>query len=211
MRIRLWNYNGDNSDQGGDDWNGENFSWFSNRRTLPASLLDTQQTTPTLDNGGRILRAIVRPYPAKTAGIPLRFSYETNTGEFTYEWTVPGADDTRGSASVNDPPRTSHPALTSRTTEIFVPSFTAHGSKVIVNGLEDADEYHYDETCQTLFITTAKHVPGKVYRIEVSLSPRLRRVFEVNDFWSDWGHVVGGAGVALLAAYVLLLKMWFGV
>ena len=76
---RLWNYNPDNDDHTGDDWNGENFSWFSQKRALPPTWLDHAQHSPTLDNGGRILRAVVRPYPAKTAGVPLRFDYEINT------------------------------------------------------------------------------------------------------------------------------------
>ena len=83
--TRLWNYNPDNDDRAGDDWSGENFSWFSQKRALPSSWLDHTQTSPTLDNGGRILRAVVRPYPAKTAGIPLRFTYEINTSEFEFE------------------------------------------------------------------------------------------------------------------------------
>ena len=94
----MWNYNPNNDDHTGDDWNGENFSWFSQKRALPPSWLDHSQTSPTLDNGGRILRAVVRPYAAKTAGIPLRCEYEINTGEFTYEWAVPHASSSSSSS-----------------------------------------------------------------------------------------------------------------
>ena len=81
---RLWNYNPLNYDTLGDDWNGENFSWFSERRALP-TLLNYTQESPTLDNRARILETVVRPYPAKTAGIPLRFKYEVSCRKFVFE------------------------------------------------------------------------------------------------------------------------------
>ncbi|GLB45923.1 putative cellulase (glycosyl hydrolase family 5) [Lyophyllum shimeji] len=65
--FTLWTYNPSNNDQIGDDWNGENFSWFSSKRALPPSLLYYDQDARSLDNGGRILPAVVRPYPAKTS------------------------------------------------------------------------------------------------------------------------------------------------
>ena len=204
---RLWNYNPDNNDRDGDDWNGENFSWFSQRRALPASLLDLEQHSATLDNGGRILRAVVRPYPAKTAGIPLRFEYEVNTGEFSFEWAIPQSDSSTAPLaerpSVNRPPLGGHPSLMSNVTEIFVPSFIAHGSAVVVQGLSNADSHHYDEARQTLYIRTADDTPGKIYHIKVSLAPRLKAVFFVNDFWSDWGSTV-----AVVAAVLLALWAW---
>jgi hypothetical protein len=52
-------------------------------------MLSHEQIAPALDQGARILHSIVRPYPAKTAGIPLRFEYEMATGVFVYEWTSP--------------------------------------------------------------------------------------------------------------------------
>ncbi|EKM57334.1 glycoside hydrolase family 5 protein [Phanerochaete carnosa HHB-10118-sp] len=85
MGFTIWNYNPNSDDRKGDDWNGGNFTWFSQRRALPSSLLDCDRSSPTLDNGARILRSVVRPYLAKTAGIPLRFDYEVNTGEFTFK------------------------------------------------------------------------------------------------------------------------------
>ncbi|PSS32123.1 hypothetical protein PHLCEN_2v2119 [Hermanssonia centrifuga] len=204
--FTLWNYNPDNDDQRGDDWNGENFSWFSRRRALIPSLLDYEQSAPTLDNGGRILRSVVRPYPAKTAGIPLKFSYEVNTGDFSFKWVVPGAG-SGGGPSVSNPPRLDHPTLTSSTTEIFLPSFITHGGKVIVRGLHPDDKYHYDELRQTLFVVTKDNSPGKVHHIDVSLSPRLRTVFAVNDFWGDFGGQVAVGGTLLLALIAYLLTL----
>ncbi|OSC99248.1 glycoside hydrolase family 5 protein [Trametes coccinea BRFM310] len=216
--FTLWNYNPDNDDHRGDDWNGENFSWFSQKRALPTSWLDYSQTSPTLDNGGRILRAVVRPYPAKTAGIPLRFEYEINTGEFTFEWVVPEiatesalATDARrvARASANDPPRAGHPPLKTNKTEIFVPSQLAHGRKVVVQGLASEDRYVYDEAHQTLTILTHKNEPGTVHRIKVSVSPLPKPAFVVNDFWSDWGFHVFSAGVFVGSFIIFLLLPYF--
>ncbi|KAH8103836.1 glycoside hydrolase family 5 protein [Cristinia sonorae] len=206
--FTLWNYNPDNDDQKGDDWNGENFSWFSNRRALPASLLDLRQTAPGLDSGSRILRSVVRPYPAKTAGIPLKFSYEPNTGEFTYAWVVPHSGGVQGGqidASISSPPEYGHPTLKSATTEIYIPSFLATGSKVVVHGLAPTDKHHYEESLQTLFIVSGDQTPGRKVEIRVTLAPALKAVFEVNDVWSDWGGQIITVAMALVAVFVYVL------
>ncbi|KAI0649639.1 glycoside hydrolase [Trametes meyenii] len=209
--FTLWNYNPDNDDHTGDNWNGENFSWFSQRRALPPSWLDRAQTSPTLDNGGRVLKAVVRPYPAKTAGIPLRFEYEMNTGEFTYEWAVPedasaaAADERRvARASVRDPPRAGHIPLHSNKTEIFVPTQLAHGRKLVVRGLKPEDKHAYDEAHQTLTIVTHDNAPGTVHRIVVGVDPLPKPAFEVNDFWGDYGFQVLALAAGVIAFVVVL-------
>ncbi|EMD36757.1 glycoside hydrolase family 5 protein [Gelatoporia subvermispora B] len=211
--FTLWNYNPDNDDHRGDDWNGENFSWFSRRRALPASLLGYDQTSPTLDNGGRILRAIVRPYPAKTAGIPLRFDYEVNTGSFTFEWAIPDAavspTGARSDASIASPPRVGH-VLKSKTTEIFFPSMLGHGKKFVVQGLAENDEYVYDEACQTLRIELGKLVPGRVHRVVVAVDPRPRGIFMVNSVWDDFGSSIATVAFLLLAFLTYLVMASFG-
>lgn len=203
----LWNYNPDNEDHIGDDWNGENFSWFSRRRALTGDWLDLAQTSPTLDNGARIVRAFVRPYPAKTAGIPVRFDYEMNTGQFTFEWVIPGVDSAPpAEASVASPPLASHPALTSKDTQIFLPSLLAHSRKIVVQGLKPEDRYRYDEARQTLTITTADLVPGERHSVTVSLNPPLKDAFTVNSFWDDFGlHVV--AATIVLASILIYVIM----
>lgn len=210
--FTLWNYNPDNDDQRGDDWNGENFSWFSRGRALPPSLLYHEQDAPSLDNGGRILPSIVRPYAAKTAGIPIHFQYEMNTGAFTYTWvhsTPNPASQTRlkGQESVFQPPRTGHAALTSLETEIFLPSQLTHGRRVIVKGLAPGDKYRYDESRQTLFIVCQDTSFDKFHSIIVSLDPPLAPAFAVNDFRSDFGGMIMSILVAILAilAYFFLL------
>ncbi|KAL6302254.1 glycoside hydrolase superfamily [Sparassis latifolia] len=214
--FTLWNYNPDNSDHTGDDWNGENFSWFSRRRALSGAWLDLAQVSPTLDNGARILRSVVRPYPAKTAGIPLRFDYEINTGQFTFEWANPQTSgkqetaDSGGHASVRRPPLTDYPALTSKETEIFMPSMLAHSRKVVIAGLHPQDSYHYDESRQTLTIIADDATPGVVHHVTVSLDPPLKAVFELNSFWSDFGAHVTAAMVLIFAFLVYSVLSYLG-
>ncbi|KAF8909720.1 glycoside hydrolase family 5 protein [Gymnopilus junonius] len=204
--INLWNYNSFNDDQRGDDWNGENFSWFSRKRALPPSLLYYDQDAPSLDNGGRILPSIVRPYPAKTAGIPLRFEYDMNSGTFTYEWANPtDKADLPAPHSVSNPPLTLSRPLTSRETEIFLPSQLTHSRKIIVHGLGKGDTYRYDEKVQTLFVVAEDIAPGRKHSVTVSVDPPIKPVFLVNDLWGDFG----GQITSLLAVLLALLAYWF--
>ena len=88
-----------------------------------------------------------------------------NAGEFSFSWAIPMSSKDRktdGKVSVNNPPLTGHPPLKSNVTEIFLPSFIAHGGKVVVLGLSHADSYEYDEARQTLYIRTTNDTPGKV-------------------------------------------------
>ncbi|KAF9078603.1 glycoside hydrolase family 5 protein [Rhodocollybia butyracea] len=206
--FTLWNYNPYNSDHTGDDWNGENFSWFSQSRALPPFLLYHDQSSPTLDNGGRILDAVVRPYPAKTAGIPLEFEYEVTTGSFMFKWCNPDPKSSQGAPTVDKPPL-AHPEINALETEIFLPSMIAHGRNVVVSGLEEGDLYVYDEGRQTLFVVAKNTQPGKVHNIQVKVvSPEGYKSrpppFQVNDFWGDYGFVV-------VAVFVLVCALVLGV
>jgi Glycoside hydrolase family 5 C-terminal domain len=208
--FRLWSYNPYNDDQKGDDWNGENFSWFSRKRALPPSLLYYEQDSPTLDNGGRILAAIVRPYPAKTAGIPLKFQYEMTTGAFLFEWENPSQgertlDSDNYIKSISNPPRQLQQALTSHETEFFIPSQLTRSRKVVVEGAEDGDKYRYDEPRQTLFFFTGNNTPGHKHKIVVSVQRPPYPAFVVNDFWSDFGgHVTSVISIVVLLLSVLI-------
>lgn len=63
----LWTYVYDNSNEFGDNWNGEDLSLWSK----------DQVTDPTdLNSGGRGLLAAVRPYGAKIAGEPLESEFD---------------------------------------------------------------------------------------------------------------------------------------
>jgi len=204
--FALWNYNPDNDDVKGDDWNGENFSWFSRRRALPKTLLDYDQASPTLDNGGRMLDAIVRPYPAKTAGIPISFQYEMNTGEFNYVWANSSPDSLPTKpAAIGKPPLSGTLPLSSHETEIFVPWNLTNGRKLVVEGLGPEDKYAHDPSRQTLFIVTADcKTPGKEHKISVSVRPEVKGYFELNDFWGDFGPII----YALAALILSLILYW---
>lgn len=153
-----------------------------------------------------MLESIVRPYPAKTSGIPIRFEYEMNTGEFTYEWANPdpAAEPMSSKPSVSSPPRTGHPMLTARETEIFIPSSLTHGRKVVVQGLTVKDSYTYDESRQTLFVLAHDSSPGKTHKVVVSLRPSLKPAFHINDVWSDFGWQI----CAALALVIGLITFW---
>jgi hypothetical protein len=77
--FTLWNYTADNTNAGGDSWNGEDFSLFSR---------DQQAGTGDLYDGGRALEAAIRPHAVRTPGIPrqTRFSLETKTFVYTFEF-----------------------------------------------------------------------------------------------------------------------------
>ncbi|KAJ7507025.1 glycoside hydrolase [Mycena galericulata] len=206
--FTLWNYNPFNDDRLGDSWNGENFSWFSKKRALPASLLYFEQAAPSLDQGGRILPAVVRPYPAKTAGIPLKFEYEMTTGGFVFEWAVPTAEKTASKsaiATVFSPPLAGHPTITAHETEIYVPAFLTTGRKVVVRGLGPDDRYVYDERRQTLFVVPRNNAPGTKHRVQVSLNPPLDPLFELNDIWSDFGARI----ISLLVVFIGIIIYYF--
>jgi hypothetical protein len=69
----LWNYTADNTNERGDQWNGEDLSIFSR---------DQQQNRSSIHSGGRALEAAVRPYARATAGEPLQMSFNLEDGSF---------------------------------------------------------------------------------------------------------------------------------
>lgn len=73
----LWNYTADNSNARGDLWNDEDLSIFSR---------DQQLDPCDLNSGGRSLDAAVRPYPRRTAGQPLRISFDYRRRLFEYSF-----------------------------------------------------------------------------------------------------------------------------
>jgi hypothetical protein len=78
--FTLWNYTADNSNTRGDQWNDEDFSLFSR---------DQMTGSGSVYDGGRALKAAVRPYPCKTAGQPMSMSFDIKTEvfEFTFRHT----------------------------------------------------------------------------------------------------------------------------
>lgn len=191
---------------------------------MPNFLLEYEQDSPHLDGGGRILDAIVRPYPAKVAGVPLRFDYEMMNGELSFSWMVPR----EGVKDENE--------LGAYETEIFFPSSLAAGRKVLLEAQVDMsvydfdDEveamkklqalskeryaYTYDEKRQTLFIVPKDNSPGTKHAVRVRVWPPIRPVFNLNDFWSDFGLYVAAVAVVTIAVLVAILlgtgTVWLG-
>ncbi len=121
----LWNYTADNGNRWGDQWNNEDYSIFSR----------DQQTDPRdINSGGRALDAVVRPYPAKTSGEPLRVHFDVRSGAFEFEF--------------RDDPTVSAP------TELFVPNCQYPDGYVVE--VSDGD-YELDAKKQTLTYRPSPH------------------------------------------------------
>jgi phage tail protein X len=120
LNCTIWNYTADNTNERGDMWNDEDLSIFSR----------DQQTDPdNIHSGGRGLDAIVRPYPRKTAGEPVRFGFDLASRTFEFEF--------RPDPGVTAP------------TEIFVPEYQyPSGYEVTLSG----GEYRIDRQEQTLLL-----------------------------------------------------------
>lgn len=77
LSYTLWNYTADNDNVHGDQWNGEDLSIFSR---------DQQRGTGALDDGGRALDAVIRPYARAVAGEPLHAAFDMRRRTFTFEF-----------------------------------------------------------------------------------------------------------------------------
>lgn len=99
----LWNYTADNTNEWGDQWNLEDFSIFS------------RDQEDDVHSGGRAVEGFCRPYARKTAGKPVKMSFDRKNGKFLFIFEV-------------DPALKVH-------TEIYVPSVQyPHGITVRVAG-----------------------------------------------------------------------------
>lgn len=153
----------------------------------------------------------MRPYPAKTAGVPLAFEYEVNTGSLKFEWANPEEGDgagvsVLGSSSVSDPPRVLQYPLRSRETEIFMPAQLTRGRTVVVGGLRKGDRWFHDAERQTVFVVTQDTTPGVRHKIIMFVLPAPRAAFVVNGFWSDFGGYAWAAVGVLLAIVVYFMR-----
>ena len=100
--VTLWNYTADNTNQWGDQWNLEDFSIFSRDQHND-------------NNGGRAVRGFCHPYARKTAGRPVKMSFNRKKGKFMIVFEA--------DATIKAP------------TEIYVPSVQyPHGVRVTVTG-----------------------------------------------------------------------------
>ncbi len=186
---------------------------------MPNFLLEYEQTSPHLDGGGRILDAVVRPYPAKVAGTPLEFNYEVMNGELSLTWIVPEKGELR-----------------SHETEIFFPSLLATGRKLLLEAQVDMSQYDYDdetqavkklrsltqeryaytydEKRQTLFIVPKDNSPGTKHSVRVRVWPPIKPTLNLNDIWTDFGIWIMAVVVVLFgvltAALMSIITVWLG-
>jgi len=72
LHSTIWNYNADNDNKSGDNWNDEDLSIFSEGKERAAA-------------GWK------RPYPMATAGIPVSFTWDRKKGIFTYRFKADSA------------------------------------------------------------------------------------------------------------------------
>jgi hypothetical protein len=79
MNYTLWNYTADNTNERGDQWNGEDLSIFS---------LSQRKNPADINSGGRALDAAIRPYPKKVAGKLLEYSYNYKKKELLIRFSV---------------------------------------------------------------------------------------------------------------------------
>ncbi|KAG8993112.1 hypothetical protein FRB94_011058 [Tulasnella sp. JGI-2019a] len=202
--FTLWNYCPNNTDSHGDFWNGENFSWFSEQSLSPLSPLSLDQSNAALDEGGRLLGVILRPYAAKVAGIPLRCEYEANTGCWEFDWANRTNDEPVHKSSlgpdINKPPTSLSVPLKSRETEIFVPTLITKGRRMLVDytcsaGKSTSLDWAYDASRQTLFVVTKDSTPGATHQIRLTFDPPLGKRFPLDesllwDFAWLWGSIL---------------------
>ena len=118
VSFTLWNYTADNNNERGDHWNDEDLSIFSR---------DQQTGSGDIHDGGRALRAAVRPYARKVAGKPLQMSFDIKRRIFRFEFQ--------------------HDAGATAPTELFIPNYqNPAGFRVVVSD----GEYEIDGETQTL-------------------------------------------------------------
>jgi hypothetical protein len=83
-----WNYNPENCNEWGDQWNLEDFSIFS-RDQQPAGWHED------IDSGGRAIPGFCRPHFIAVAGTPLKMEFNIKKGAFLFEFD--------GDASIDAP------------------------------------------------------------------------------------------------------------
>lgn len=169
VHFSLWAYNPHNTDSHGDDWNSENFSWYSDAsrhleiEDAPES--DRSLVASSPDTGGRLLGVIVRPYAIATAGQPLSHVYHADNGLFTYRWR----DSPSAATASGVPPK-------NRVTEIYLPN-RVYGAAIkdgtLKHFISPGGRYRFDPERQRMWVwfeddsVSVKQGHEKTRRIDV--------------------------------------------
>ncbi|GAA5851965.1 hypothetical protein JCM8547_000111 [Rhodosporidiobolus lusitaniae] len=232
--FNLWTYNPLNDNEWGDAWNGENFSWFSSSDRTDTALEQAEKEggeEARLNVGARCLDAVERPYACKTAGIPLRASYDFHTLRFSYSYINPipashplaavasTATLPQAQAEVDSPPLVGVECK-ARETEVFLPR-RRYGrpfreGRLGVKIREGDGEWRYDEELQTLYLLHTNLSPGFVHTLSISVTgpsdrPPLRKWYEPPAWALEgvelvWVHLTLVCGTGLLFGLWLLWK-----
>ncbi|KAJ9098743.1 hypothetical protein QFC21_004391 [Naganishia friedmannii] len=196
--FNLWNYNPENCDELGDDWNFENFSWFSHRAL--DERIRTSARGVELDQGCRLIREVVRPYAIRTAGIPLKLDYQARTGSFLYQFANPSqGQPITSTGNVPSVPLHGHPSITSRVTEIYLPPWLADASLKGQLLIKCSDgSVKVDEEQQRVFWAHEVTEQGFVHEIRIRYMGRT-----VGEDARSWWWMVLLAVVCVLVAMIL--------
>jgi hypothetical protein len=134
--FTLWNYTADNTNAHGDQWNDEDLSIFSR---------DQMTGSNTIHDGGRALKAVVRPYPRKISGEPISMSFDIQKTIFEFTFR--------------------HDSNAQAPTEIFLPDYQyPDGCHVVVSD----GTFEMDRANQTLIYhyTAEKHTHTILVKIK---------------------------------------------
>lgn len=190
VSFNLWNYNPSNTDTLGDDWNAENFSFYSDENRRLANSDDP-------DAGGRLLDVLVRPYAIACSGTPIESAYDIETNLFTLKWKE---------APYFLPSPTSPPPK-AKVTEIFLPSnvyqkgkYSFHaslGSKVVFDSAKQRAFVWFDDDDDTLIRGEKGVYPTRRFDIWVRAADDKRNPIE----WV-------GLAVVIAACTFFVLNEW---
>lgn len=146
-----------------------------------------------------------RPYPLRTAGIPLSLSYDSEKSNFRFVHVNPvdGIDD-RPFDSTIGPPLTGHPTISSRETVIFLPPRFLEAWRRPISyrpfDVSTSDgSWTVDESSQTLIWTHSEEGGGAEHWIEM----RITRKEE------DGPEVVHVLAFTLVALIMVVLAFHF--
>ncbi|EGG04240.1 family 5 glycoside hydrolase [Melampsora larici-populina 98AG31] len=177
VSFALWNYNPYNTDLHGDGWNGENFSFISS-------------SAPKDSNGNhqpRLLKAILRPFARRIAGLPrfTRFDYETKSFEYRYQNHISVKPDTNQ-------------------TEIFLPNdlYNEKSTKIEISD----GTYLWKTDVQCLIWTHENEEENEVHWIKIQLKDQ-----DPNDQTNQKGYhqlmyTVPSILIALIGIWSLVSK-----
>ncbi|CEH15077.1 glycoside hydrolase family 5 protein [Ceraceosorus bombacis] len=189
LGYTLWNYNPDNTVEHGDNWLSEDFSVFCDEDK--ARDKENYLSAKPLYKGGRALNAILRPYAAKTAGIPLSSEWDSSKLIFKFRWK-------------NHPDLISANSEMARTSEFYLPRYWFEGTEFAVK-LTDGS-WVYDSSKQSLYVRHANDELGVAHVLIVQALPgqKPRATFPRPSGMSiqDWTVIVSVVLALLVALYI---------